>query len=44
MFMTGRPHIEAEVGKRLFGRGRALRLTPQRYDIISYLIADWTET
>ena len=37
MFVTGRPHIEAEVGKGLFGRGTAIRITPQRHDIISYL-------
>ena len=37
MFMTGRSHIEAEVGKRLSGRGTAIRITPQRHDIISYL-------
>jgi len=37
MFLTGRPHIEAEVGKRLSRRGTAIRITPQRHDIISYL-------
>ena len=37
MFVTGRPHIEAEVGKRLSGRGTVIRITPQRHDIISYL-------
>jgi len=37
MFITGRPHVEAEVGKRLSGRGMALRITPQRDDIISFL-------
>ena len=37
MFMTGRPHIEAEVGKRLSGRGTVIRITPQRHDILSYL-------
>ena len=37
MFVTGRPHIEAEVGKRLSGRGTAIRIAPQRHDIISYL-------
>jgi len=37
IFVTGRPHIEAEVGKRLSGRGTALRITPRRDDIISYL-------
>ena len=37
MFVTGRPHIEAEVGKRLSGRGTVIRITPQRQDILSYL-------
>ena len=36
MFVTGRPHIQAEVGNRLSGR-TALRITPQKHDIISYL-------
>jgi len=37
MFVTGRPHIEAEVGKCLCGRGMAIRIAPRRCDIISYL-------
>ena len=37
MFVTGRLHIEAEAGKRLSGRGTAIRITPQSHDIISYL-------
>ena len=37
MLVTGRPHIEAEVGKRLSGRGTVIRITPQRHDILSYL-------
>ena len=37
MFVTGRPHIEVEVGKRLSGRGTVVRIIPQRHDIISYL-------
>ena len=37
IFVTGRQHIEAEVGNRFSGRGTALRITPQRHDIISYL-------
>ena len=37
IFVTGRPHIEAEVGKRLSGRGTVIRITPQRHDILSYL-------
>ena len=38
MFVTGRPHIEAEVGKRLSGRGTVIRITPHRHDITSYLL------
>ena len=37
MFVTGRLHIEAETGKRLSGRGTAIRITPQRNDIINFL-------
>jgi len=37
IFVTGRPHIQAEIGKRLTGRVTALFITPQRHDIISYL-------
>jgi len=43
IFITGRPHIEAEVGKRLSGRGTAIRITPRRHDIISYLHCKLTE-
>ena len=37
MFVTGRPHIAPEVGKRLSGMVTAIRITPRRHDIISYL-------
>jgi len=37
MFVTGRPHIEDEVRKRLPGSGTAIRIAPRRDDIISYL-------
>ena len=37
VFVTGRPHIRAEVGNRLSGRVMAIRITPRRNDIISYL-------
>ena len=37
LFVTGRPHIEGEVHRRLSARGTALRTTPRRDDIISYL-------
>jgi len=39
VFVTGRPHIEPEVGKRLSGRVTTMRITPQRHDIISYLLS-----
>ena len=37
VFVTGRPHIRAEVGKRLPGRVTSISITPRRDDIISYL-------
>jgi len=37
VFVTGRPHIKAEVWKRLPGRALVLRIAPQRHDIISFL-------
>ena len=37
MFVTGRPHIQAEVENRLSGRVITIRITPRRLDIISYL-------
>ena len=37
MFVTGRSYIEAEVGKRLSGRVTAIRITPRRDDVVSYL-------
>jgi len=37
IFMTGRPHIEDEIGKRLSGRVKTVRITPRRDDIIRYL-------
>ena len=37
IFMTGRPHIRAEIGKRLSGRVTSISITPRRDDIISYL-------
>jgi len=39
IFMTGRPHIQAEVGKHLSGRVATMRVTPRGHDIISYLHA-----
>ena len=37
VFMTGRPHIKAEVEKRLSGRVTTICITPRRHDITSYL-------
>jgi len=37
IFVTGRSHIEAEVGRRLSGRVTAMRITPRRDDVVSYL-------
>ena len=39
VFVTGRPHIQAEVRKRLSGRVMTICITPRRHDIISYLHA-----
>jgi len=37
VFVTGRPHIQDEIEKRLPGRLTTMRITPRRGDIISYL-------
>ena len=37
IFVTGRPHIQAEIGRRLPGRITSISITPRRDDIISYL-------
>ena len=37
IFMTGRPHIQSEVGNRLSGKVTTIRITPKNRDIISYL-------
>jgi len=37
IFLTGRPHIQAEVGNRLSGRVTTIRITPRRHDIVSYV-------
>ena len=37
VFLTGRPHIKAEVAKRLPGRVTTIHVTPRRHDIISYI-------
>ena len=37
IFVTGRSYIEAEVGRRLSGRVTAMRITPRRDDVVSYI-------
>ena len=37
IFLTGRPHIEAEIKKRLSGRVMTITITPKRDDVIGYL-------
>ena len=37
VFVTGRPHIKAEVANRLPGRVTTIHVTPRRHDIISYI-------
>jgi len=39
IFVTGRPHIRAEIRKRLSGRVASVSITPRRDDIISYIRA-----
>ena len=43
IFMTGRPHIRAEIEKRLAGRGISLSVGPSKGDITTYLHARLTE-
>jgi len=37
IFMTGRPHVRAEIGKRLAGRVASIAITPRKDDVIEYL-------
>ena len=37
IFVTGRPHVQAEVGERLAGRVASVSITSRREDIIGYL-------
>jgi len=39
VFITGRPHIQADIGKRLAGRVSSLSVGPSKNDIITYLHA-----
>jgi len=38
IFMTGRPHVQSEIGKRLSGRVASLSTTPRKIDVIGYLL------
>ena len=37
IFVTGRPHIQPELGKSLSGRVTTILISPRRHDIICYL-------
>ena len=37
IFVTGRPHIQVEIGRRLSGRVTTMCIAPQRGDITSYI-------
>jgi len=37
IFMTGRPHVQAEIQKRLTGRVASIAVTPKKGDVIGYL-------
>jgi len=39
IFITGRPHVQPEIAKRLPGRARSVSITPRRDDIIGYIRA-----
>ena len=37
IFMTGRPHIQAEIGKRLYGQVTSIAIIPKKDDVTEYL-------
>ena len=37
VFVTGRPHIRPEMGRRLAGRVMCLSISPKRDDVIEYI-------
>ena len=39
IFVTGRPHIQDEIGRRISGRLTTIRIAPKRDDVIGYLRA-----
>ena len=43
IFVTGRPHIQDEIGRRISGKVTTIRITPKRDDIIGYLRARLSE-
>jgi len=43
IFVTGRPHIHAELTRRLSGRVMTIAITPRRGDVIRYLRARLSE-
>ena len=43
IFVTGRPHIRDEIGRRISGKVTTIRITPKRGDIIGYLRAKLSE-
>ena len=43
IFVTGRPHIQDEIGRRIPGRLTTIRITPKRDDVIGYLRARLSE-
>ena len=43
MFMTGRPHIRSEIGRRLSGGVASLFISPKKIDIVRYLRSRITE-
>ena len=43
IFVTGRPHIQDEIGRHISGRIATIRITPKRDDVIGYLRARLSE-
>ena len=43
IFVTGRPHIQDEIGRRISGRLTTIRITPKMDDVIGYLRARLSE-
>ena len=43
IFVTGRPHIQDEIGRRISGRLTTICITPKRDDVIGYLRARLSE-